>query len=220
MSSFKNKLIVIFNRLSSGDIAYLINGFKKRLKSENLYFGLKRDLTVPFKIPDAKIDINVRLIEEKDQKYFNMTHTEDGLIYENIPDCFVATTIEDEACFRQWFMRYAVKDKIESYFADMFPALKENEALLEGAFIPPAKRGLNIMEAGICRILENFKNSDVRYVMTFVSINNIASLKGIHRSGFSPYILRTEKYFLFKKKVIFTQIPDNLLQKYLKCVSG
>ena len=220
MSSLKNKLSVIYKHLASKDLAYFINGIKKRIKSEILYFGLKRDLSIPFKVPDAKIEIDVRLIEEKDQKYFSMTHTEDGLIYENIPDCFVATTIEDEACFRQWFFSYAARDKIKSYFGEMFPELKENEAFLEGAFIPPAKRGLNIMEAGICRILEKYKNSEIRYVITFVSISNIASLKGIHRSGFSPYILRTEKYFLFKKKVIFTQIPDCLLQEYLKSVSS
>ena len=148
-----------------------------------------------------------------------MTHTEDGLLNENIPNCYVAVDDNDVPYFRQWLMDSKENNKIAAYFGDEFPVLKDNEALLEGAFIPPEKRGLGIMSAGICKIINQEVEADVRYVITFVDAHNIASLKGCSRAGFFPYILRIEKWFMFKRKVKFTSIPPDIFFDFKNAIA-
>lgn len=220
MNNVLNRIKVVYSHIKDNDFGYIFNGIKRRMFSTELSLGLKKDLSVPFKTPEAKINLSIRLIENGDAEYFDMTHFEDGLINENIPNCFVAVDENDVPCFRQWLMGSKQNDKIKSYFGGTFPCLEEDEALLEGAFIPPKNRGLGIMPAGICMVISKGIDANVRYVITFVEMHNIASLKGCARAGFLPYTLRTVKWFLFNKTVRFTDVPKDVLSQFSKDVMG
>nr|WP_246603325.1 GNAT family N-acetyltransferase [Falsiroseomonas tokyonensis] len=87
--------------------------------------------------------------------------------------------------------------KIQSFFpAQWFPVLQENEALLENAYTPVAYRGNGIMSAAMALIAERAVDLGCRYVITFVERDNVPSLRGCRKSGFSPYLVRTENRFL------------------------
>lgn len=219
MNNFINRLKVVYDLLKEGDFNYIYRGIRRRLYSQENFIGLKRDLHKPFKAPKAKIELAVRLLEDRDLEYFNMTHTDDILLNKHIPYCYVATTKNDIPCFRQWLIHYETNKEIKDLFKGIFPILKKDEALLEGGFIPPKNRGLGIMPAGICEVISKGITDNVRYIITFVGEHNIASLKGCSRAGFYPYILRTEKWFLFNKKVRFTAIPHDIITYYKNTVA-
>jgi hypothetical protein len=212
----KNTILRILDLIKKGEINFVIKGVLKRMQSKTEVFGLKRDLSVEFKNPDALIDISIRPLKAKDYSHFAKDLQNAGLIEKDIPTCYVAVTNEDIPCYRQWLMGPKQNIKIREFWKQSFPVLKDDEALVESAFAIPAFRGNRIMPAAMARIAKKGQDLGVRYIITFVSIDNIPSLKGCHRSGFSPYILRTEKWFLFKRIITFNDISNELIQGYLK----
>ncbi len=212
----KNIVIRIFDLIKKGELKFVINGIAKRIISKNEVFGLRRDLNLVFQNPDPLIEIAIRAFRDEDQKYFKEDLQNDGLIEKEIPYCYVATNSKDIPCFRQWFIGPNQNSKIKEFWGKAFPVLKEDEALLESAFTRPTFRGKRIMPAAMARIAEKGHDLGVRWVITFVGIDNIASLKGCQRAGFDPYILRKEKWFMFKKTITFENIPKELMDTYTK----
>ena len=212
----KSIVLRIFDLIKKGELKFMLAGISKRIISKNESFGLKRDLTIPYQNPDALIDISIRLFRAEDKDHFTKDLQNEGLIEKEIPNCYVAASKDDTPCFREWFISWKQNSGIKEFWGESIPVLKEGEALLESAFTVPNFRGHNIMPAAISKIVENGTDVGIKWVITFVAIDNIPSLKGCHRSGFSPYILRTEKWFLFKKTMTFLEIPKELMDTYSK----
>lgn len=78
------------------------------------------------------------------------------------------------------------------------------------AFTFKAYRGLCIMPAAMAQIAEKGTSIGARYVNTFVGDDNIASLKGCEKPGFSPYLTRTitTRLFNLSKRVVFKDSTD------------
>ena len=209
---------MIFKRIilliRKGEFKFVIHGIVKRLSSEIISIGLKKDLFDDFQHPNALIDLKIRLAKASDHLYFSEENTNFGLVEKDIRSCYVATDTDDKPCFRNWLLEPSQNDKIMGFFHSFFPILKEDEALLEGGFTVNSYRGEHIMAAAISRISERGMDIGARYVLAFVDIKNSYSLKGCKRAGFNPYSIRQEKWFLFKQKVRFTDIPPELLEKY------
>lgn len=212
----KNIVVRIFDLIKKGEIKFIIDGIAKRIISKNEVFGLRRDLNLGFQNPDALIDIVIRPFRDEDQDSFAMDLQNDGLVEKKIPNCYVAVNTEDVPCYRQWLMGPKQNVKIKEFWGKAFPVLKEDEALLEGGFTIPAFRGKGIMPAAISRIVDKRDDLEIRWVITFVGIENIPSLKGCQRSGFYPYIIRKEKWLMFKQTVVFENITKELMDTYTK----
>lgn len=221
LNSLKNAFKLLWN----GHYSILYSEFKKRLYSQSLSFGLQRDLNKPFEAVPAKIEIHVRVLENNDlEKLFEETEAamvnprivahQKAMVDANIPTCYVAVTSDDDPCYMQWLIGYKDNDKIKSKLEGAFPPLNVSEALLEGAYGNPKYRGLGIMGEAMAEIAEKASQMNVRWVNTFVDITNIPSLKGCRRSGFEPYLLRKDKWFLFRRSISFHSLPEKLLESY------
>ena len=209
----------LYKLIKNGEIKFVVNGISKRLLSKTQAYGLKRDMRIPFPMPNAQIDIAIRLYKEEDDVYFRSSLHNHGLVEQQIPKCYIATTLDGEPCFRQWLIGPEQQTAIKEFWGPAFPDLKYDEMLLEDGFTVPHLRGKGIMPASITRIIEAEGRKDITSVITFVGVDNIASLKGIHRSGFLPYTLRTEKWFLFQRKVSFEDVSEELLENYHKKIA-
>ncbi len=97
--------------------------------------------------------------------------------------------------------------QLQRYFSGMFPILKPGEALLEGAYTLEKVRGLGVMAAAMAQIAEKAGDVDAHAIITFVEEDNIASLKGCKRSGFSVYLVRDVRWLLFSRTVKFQELP-------------
>ncbi len=218
---FKNA----YTLLRNGCYSVFYNEVKKRLYSKSFSFGLQRDLNKTFEAPLATIKIHIRPLNGVDTEVLlGETESAKGnpriichqraILDAKIPTCYVAVTTNDKPCYMQWLISFKDNYKIQSHFKDIFPPLNPQEALLEGAYGNPEFRGLGIMPEAMSQIAEKASLLNARWVNTFVDITNIASLKGCRRSGFEPYILRKERWFLFYRTVSFHPLPENLLDDY------
>ena len=132
------KLILrLFHLMRKGEIAFLIKGVSKRLYSKTEAFGLKRDLSIPFKFPNAQIAISIRPFKLEDASYFEADLQNDGLTEKAISKCYVAVTDNDEPCCRLWLMDSSESEKIRAFWGDAFPNLNSDEALIESVFTVP-----------------------------------------------------------------------------------
>ena len=213
---FISKIKIAFKLLKKGKGNVIWNGIRVRLCSSKNTLGLVRDLDIVFENPNAKIDFTIRLFNENDINTLKESYRHERLVNENIPNCYIAVTKENVSCYIQWLIGSQENNRIKKYFGNLFPKLKDNEALLEGAFTQPSFRGMGIMPAAMSRIAKKGKDIGAKKIITFVDIDNIPSLKGCKRSGFNPYILRKEKWFFFRRFVSFEAIPKEIQNLYSK----
>ena len=214
----KNTVLRIFDLIKKGELKFMIKGISKRIFSKTEAFGLKRDLTIEFTVPKSKIDLLIRPYTHIDKDHFSADLQNDGLIEKAIATCYVATTSQNVPCYRQWLMGSKQNIKIKEFWGQSFPMLQDNEALIESVFTIPEYRGQGIMPSALDKIAKEIKDSDIRFLMLFVEIDNVASLKGCHRAGFSPYVLRTEKWFFMKRKITFEDVSKTIMDAYLRDV--
>ncbi|WP_299116094.1 GNAT family N-acetyltransferase [uncultured Winogradskyella sp.] len=214
----KSTLLRILNLIKKGELRFMVKGITKRILSKTEAFGLKRDLTIEFEVPNAQIDLLIRSYKASDEMHFVADLQNDGLMEADIPTCYVATNTEDAPCYRQWLMGSEQNESIKAFWGQSFPELKVDEALVESVFTIPAYRRKGIMPAALDRISQKANGLGLRYVILFVELNNLPSLKGCHRSGFSPYVLRTERWFLFRRTIKFESVPKALMAAYLEDV--
>ena len=202
-----------------GQLIVLFTALRRKLYSNRLAFGLRRDLTVPLAAIPAKLPLSVRPISDEDISVLLATDAEEltsegiyerllrlELLQAKIPTCYTAVTSDNNPCYMQWLIGPSENDKVQAFFHG-FPLLAPDEALLEGAFTLEAYRGQGIMPCAMLQIAQIAQKLGVRWVVSFVDTNNIPSLKGYKHAGFVPFLLRKEKWRLFRKQVTFASLP-------------
>lgn len=197
----------------------------KQTYSTDTWFGMKRDLREELQKPRAKINISVRPLEDRDlgqllntdgltAEEVKLVGWQHRLLSKSLQTCYVAVTDDGTPCYMQWLIGPAENKNILGAFRGLFPELKENEALLEGAYMHPSFRGLGIMPDAMCQISEKALGIGANEVITFVGIDNIASLKGCKSCGYHPYMLLKRRWLLFTKAVSSGPIPEDVMAGY------
>ncbi len=218
------KLKSALSLMANGNISELIGELRKRLNSTSHYFGLRRDLKIPFDNPDAKIPVTVRELNSEDLKYLldaqfrkedpRLAEYQQAIVNSGLKTAYVATNEHDIAAYMQFLIKPDQNELIQKHFKGIFPLLKDDEGLLEGAFMNPEFRGQRIMPAAMARIAEKATELGLKSAITFVDVTNIPSLKGCHRAGFSPYVLRVDRWYMFKRSVTYRPVEKQLLDEY------
>ena len=190
-------------------------GVRRRLYMRREAFGLRRDLSVPFEAPPAKIPVTVRPLRPDDDLSFiaddpelpaqaAREHIDQRLLLNaDIPTCWIAVDSDGTACYMQWLIAARDNARIQAWWGGLFPELRPDEALLEGAYTADSHRGKGIMAHAMALIAEQARDFGAQHVITFVVKDNIASLKGCERAGFAPYIDREDSWTLFRRRVRF-----------------
>lgn len=199
----------------------LAHEVRRRFHSDWLHYGLRRDLAEPFEAPSAKIPLTIRPLRRTDLPILLGMNTDEmsergpyvrmhrlNFSQEGIGQCYVAATETDEPCYMQWLMPGSDNPRIERYFHGIFPTLAADEALLEYAFTREGFQGKGIMPAAMARIAEKATDLGARRVITFVDHENVPALKGCQRSGFRPYLMRSDRWLFFRRRVSFQPLPE------------
>lgn len=194
---------------------------QERWYSERVSYGLRRDLAVPFAAPPARLPLAIRPWREADAAWMldlaapeitvagrDERRTRLDLLAAGIATCYVAVTADDRPCFIQWLIGSEENAQVQGYFKGIFPWLAADEALLEGGFTLEAYRSQGIMSWGLAAVAERGKDLGARWAITFVTEDNLASLKGCRRAGFVPYLLRKETWRLGRRRLTFTPLPE------------
>ena len=184
----------------------------KRFFSNSESYLLRRDLTVSFQASAAKQPIEVRPINDSDiPAILNARPGRLLILKANIPTCYLATTAGGEICYMQWLVEQADLERFRPFFDGELNSLRKDEVLLEFAYTFEQFRGQKIMPAAMAAIAEKGLLSGARYAVTYVQKDNIAALKGCSAAGFSPYMIRNERWRIFSFKESFRSLPDGLV---------
>jgi GNAT superfamily N-acetyltransferase len=186
-----------------------------RLYSRREAVGLRRDLSVPFAVPPAKIPLIVRPLRADDDLSFIASVPglapqaaqdrlgQRWLLTADLPTCWIAVDPDGTACYMQWLIAPRDNALVRAWWGGLFPELQPDEALLEGAYTAESHRGQGIMSHAMARIAEQARDFGAQRVITFVGHENVGSLKGCERAGFAPYLERRDSWTLFRRRVRF-----------------
>lgn len=206
----------------SGNLKKALWALRYRFHSDSRSLGLRRDLAVRFTPPSAKVPITIRPLAPSDdlsaldprqpgisseEMYWRLA--QQRLLRSGLETCYVAIDSNGRVCFMQWVIPASENVRLRSTFGNLYPTLGPDEALLEGAFTPDTSRGLGVMSAAMAQIAERAAQSGVRWVITFVDENNVASVKGCLRAGFSPYVTRQERFRWFRRRISFAPVATD-----------
>jgi len=216
-----NRIHELARLLRAGHGHRVARAIATRLSSRDIAFGLRRDLTVPLSPPAPRLQVHVRPLDPHDPLPFLDADApgiegvvafdrvrQRRLLDDGIGTCWVATAPAGEVCFMQWLIASSSNDRIQERWPKLFPVLGPDEALLEGAYTPEQYRGQGIMAYAVAVIAEHAADLGARWVVTFVGTDNIPSLKGCRRAGFTPYVERQEKWLLGRRTTRFTPLDD------------
>jgi hypothetical protein len=196
----------------SGKFAKLARELVKRVFSNSESYLLRRDLTVPFHAPAPKQPIEVRPISDSDIPAILSARPGRLLILKaNIPTCYLGITENGQISYMQWLIGQGDLERFRPFFDGELRNLRKDEVLLEFAYTFEQFRGQKIMPAAMAAIAEKGLLSGARYAVTYVQKDNIAALKGCAAAGFSPYMIRNERWRIFSFKESFSNLPDGLV---------
>lgn len=181
------------------------------------------ELEVPFKSVVAKIPIAFREATGDDFAHLFPGSGADGLTSEQpelawhyellkarFPTCLVAVDQRTGApCHVQWLTGAEHNARLPEL--GCFPMLRSDEALIENVYTPPSHRRLGIMSAAMSMVAERAADFGARHVITFVDRDNVPSLKGCGRAGFTPYLVRRRTQLAFRliRRCAFESLPED-----------
>lgn len=221
-----------------GQFSDLLTRVKHRIQDglyrEHVSFGFRRDVSLPFAAPRAKKPITIRELTasdipllfpaseaESNEGEFEVARWRRHVIATETPTCFVGIDeTSGRPCYMQWLTGAAHNAQIQTLGS--FPILQSNEALLENAYTPSQYRGMGIMSAAMALIAERAVDIGARYVITFVDQDNVASLKGCQRSGFSAHLIRRQREYAFGlfRTLRFEALPDGFSMPHERAVTS
>ena len=192
----------------------------RRFYSSRFFFVLRRDLAIPFQTLPAKGPLTLHEIQEDNRDILfkidsKIALNEEAkemirrrfLLESKIKTCYVAITEDSKICYVQWLIGSEENEKLQTFYPEGFPPLAKDEMLLEGAYTPEPYRSQGIMAHAMSRIAEIGASNGARWISTVVNKSNIPSLKGCKRAGFAPFMMKEEKWRLFRRKIRYTLLP-------------
>ena len=212
MQSYTDNVQRFLLVVRSGKFAKLAQELVKRVFSNSESYLLRRDLTVPFHAQVPKQPIEVRPINDADIPAILAARPGRLLILKaNIPTCYLGITEGGQISYMQWLIGQTDLERFRPFFDGELRNLRKDEVLLEFAYTFEQFRGQKIMPAAMAAIAEKGLLSGARYAVTYVQKDNIAALKGCAAAGFSPYMIRNERWRIFSFKESFRNLPDGLV---------
>ncbi|HXM37195.1 MAG TPA: GNAT family N-acetyltransferase [Gemmatimonadales bacterium] len=209
-----------FGLLRSGNGRRVWRAVRIRAYSRSLSFGLRRDLRVPFTPPNPKIPLTMRPLGPQDDLAFLAPAAgldqqaawgrlnQRRLLADDLPTCWIATGPDGKVCYMQWLVAAKDNAHVRARWGGLFPELRNDEALLEGAYTAESCRGQGIMAHAMAKIAEAAQDFGAHQVITFVDHTNVASLKGCEKAGFAPYVERRVTWFLFRRRIRFVPVEN------------
>lgn len=219
VETVRRRIQLVAQLVTTGRSTTVLQAMRRRVHSDNIGIGLRRDLTVPHAVPPAKVALEVRPLQPTDDLSM-LDLTRPGVLPEQIPGllvqrhlvdaaiptCWAAIAPDGKVCYMQWLIASRDNARVRAEWGGLFPRLQADEALLEGAYTDSAYRGQGIMAHAMARIAEQARELGARWVITFVGETNAASLKGCQKAGFAPYVRRIDSWRLLRRTVRFTPL--------------
>lgn len=161
-----------------------------------LFLGLRCDLEALPEVRPAKIEVTMepKSLEEYDgfEEERRRARGEDylevllrtGLCTAGVPTLY-ASELDGSPTYCQWLTRAADQELMHAHAPGRYPHLADDEVLLEGAYTFIAFRRMGVMADGMAQLLRLARDEGARAAITYVTADNLASLRGCAAVGFT-----------------------------------
>lgn len=195
-------------------LAGIVRALGDRAWSTNISFGLACDLA---RVPPARPTAVAVHMRETDEKTFTGFHAERERVagddYMEIDQrlrmcasCVVvlycAFDPEGAPIFAQWLINSRTQFRLRRMTHGQFPELSESEVLAEGGYTFVDFRRLGAMGEGLRQVLCIARENGAERCVTFVTVDNLASLRGVANAGFELEHVRATVSRLGRRRVI------------------
>jgi RimJ/RimL family protein N-acetyltransferase len=176
----------------------------QHLFSTRRFLGLRCDLSVAPRIPQAKLSVSMTARGSDFAGFSDELRSVAGrasldafvrqrMVERGVQTLYVAETEAGDDIYAQWLVTPATLETLDRFSPGRYPRLAVDEALVEGAYTFSDFRGLGVMAAGMAQLMATAHASGARAVITYVGEDNIPSLRGCARVGFELDHLRTNR---------------------------
>ncbi|GBF20060.1 hypothetical protein C21_02231 [Arenibacter sp. NBRC 103722] len=210
----KKKIAFAIRLINEGNLKNVWKAFVRRIKSEEVAYGFKRDLDVRFAKPKTLLKINVRVYQSGDEHFFK-DRKNDGLI-NDFKTCYIGVTGEGIPCSHLWLIDASQNEKLKKAWGNTFPTLGKDELLVENVYTVPKYRGLGVFPTFLDQIVEKGMALGAKSIISFGEASNVNMSRSFTYAGFQPYVVRRKKWFLFCKSVKFEKLTEEEMKAFNK----
>ena len=214
----KTEITFVPELLRKRQYSLIIDELWHRVFSTSRFIGFQRDPHSPLEIPDVDLNLNMRPIQKSDYvKLLDFTHQTSrhdikyrlvgkAWLMSGIKTCYVTETEEKIPCHLQWMIGPEENNRLSRFTGGGLPRMSDKEVILENAFTTEAYRRKGIEMWTVKQLLEKAVACGAGRVILFVRDTNTVTQKIVRRLGFVPYLEKTDRRFLFFRKITFQPI--------------
>lgn len=194
---------------------------RQRLYSRRVAIGVRRELSVPYDVPPAKIPLAVRPLRPDDDLSFiaeapglslreaQRRADQRWFLSAGLPNCWVAVAPDGQICFMAWVLTARDNEFIRKKWGGLFPDLRPDEGMIEGVHTAESHRGLGIMADATTQIFQHAHDDlGIEYSLGYIVQENSASLRGGEKHGATPFTRREESWLLFRHRIRFVPLEN------------
>lgn len=126
-------------------------------------------------------------------------------------DLYVASTDDGDAIYCQWLFHHGADAALHTVTPNQFPHVTQGDTLVEGAYTFSRFRKLGAMAVGMHQLLVAARDSGATRCLTYVSVDNIPSLRGCANVGFAPDHVRVTRQRLGRRRATYRPPTDHEL---------
>jgi len=207
--------------IKKGYISLILEKLFSRFWSKQVAFGTRYDLSKPWVEKQPKISLKIEPgteeqisallgLEGKDLDSASIFERLRRIKFHNlqIPTCHIVLA-DGKPCAMIWIIDHTQNNKIENLFKGSVPVLKNDEILMEFGFTHEDYRGCGLLTALVLYSMKKAKEAGKKHLIGFFRINNVGTNKVFKRLGFHPFIIREDKWLLFKRSLKFRSPTEN-----------
>jgi hypothetical protein len=191
----------------------LFKEIRRRLYSDELWFGLQFDLNGSSEAADEEAPLTIRELASGDvPALFDLrqTHSNESELREivvrllciraRLRGCYVGTTKQNRPCCLCWLIPAACNDWLLR--RGMLP-LQRSEVLLENIWTHRDYRGNRFMMYLTLGLFEKAKQQGARRAIAYIREGNEPSLAGAKAIGWDVFVLRRVRHRMFRRHTTF-----------------
>jgi L-amino acid N-acyltransferase YncA len=190
-----------------------------RVRSDELNLGLRCDLAARPPLPRARIPLEVEPCGTEFRGLDDELAVASGRDYgralrrRRLQDAGVRTlhaafTGERVPVYVQWLLRAADQEALRAHASELWPPHGADEAMVEFAYTFTAFRGHGVMAEAMGRLLERAAADGAHAVITYVRDDNVASLRGCAKVGFTLDHVRATTIRLGRRRDVLRPAGD------------
>ena len=217
-------LQILKSLIRNGHLGLICREIRRRIYSNGYFLLLYREITLPSQIPTPKIHVTLRPIKPEDiprlldlnQKGMKDEDVQERIrllriLKSGIRECYVAETDEGIPCHISWWINSSQNPVMKEFYGGGILPLAADEVLVEGAFTLEAFQRLGIQKWRRLKFFEKSLAIGAKRVINYVRYDNRPSLKSCMTAGYKLFMIRKDKWRIFRRSFIFKPVPESTL---------